>query len=162
MNITTIGIAILAIVLIFLIIRLVIKTFKLVIAITIIIAILGVWFYGSSGLFNKIPGNISELNVENIARSITGCTTNIECAYISDAGDCRMTKGYCNNVLKEDNYKKVSNDEVLEESCNKTSVQIDYTIDCDCKLHKERQGIIQQWLGKKLEEKAGYTYCWKK
>jgi len=162
MSLTSIAIGVLAIALIFLIIRLFMKTFKLVIAITIIIVIIGGWFYGYSGVFSKVSDNIPELGIQKIAMSITGCTTEQECAYITNTGDCRMVTDYCNNVFKEDNYKKVLDDNVLEEDCNRTSIEIDYNIDCDCKLHKEREGIIKQWLGKKLEEKAGYTYCWKK
>lgn len=162
MSLTSIIVLILAIALIFLIIRIFMKTFKLVIAVVVIIIILGVWFYGYSGVFNKVSDNIPELGIQKIAMSITGCTTELDCAYVTNPGDCKMVKDYCNNVFKEDNYKKVLNDEALEEDCNKTSVEIDYNIDCDCKLHKEREGVIKQWLGKKLEEKAGYTYCWKK
>ncbi len=169
MSLTSIAIGILAIALIFLIIRLFMKTFKLVIAITVIIVIIGGWLYGFSGVFNKVSDNIPELGdnipelgLQKIARSITGCTEDIKCSYIINPGDCRMITNYCNNMFNEDNYKKVLNEEVLEEDCNRTSVEIDYNIDCDCKLHKEREGIIKQWLGKKLEEKAGYPYCWKK
>ncbi len=162
MSLTSIIIGVLAIALIFLIIHLFMKTFKLIIAITIIIVIIGGWLYGFSGIFNKVSDNIPELGIQKIARSITGCTTEQDCAYITNPGDCRTVTNYCNNVFKEDNYKKILDDNVLEEDCNRTSIEIDYNIDCDCKLHKEREGIIKQWLGKKLEEKAGYTYCWKK
>lgn len=161
MSLTSIIIGILAIALIFLIIRVFMKTFKLVITITIIIVILGVWLYGFSGFFDKMP-DIPELGIQKIARSITGCTEDLECLYVINPGDCRMVTNYCNNVLNEDNYKKVLNEEVLEENCNMTSIETDDNIDCDCKLHKDREGIIKQWLGRKLEEKAGYTYCWKK
>jgi DNA-directed RNA polymerase beta' subunit len=181
MSLTSIAIGVLAIALIFLIIRLFMKTFKLVMAITIIIVILGGWLYGYSGVFNKVSNNlpevsdnIPELGIQKIANSITGCTTELECAYVTNTGDCRMVKDYCNNVFKEDNYKKVLDDNTLEEDCNRTSIEIDYNIDCDCKLHKEieettEQGIIKKlkekikkWLIKEVEEKAGYTYCWKK
>lgn len=161
MSLTSIIIGILAIALIFLIIRLFMKTFKLIIAIIVIVIILGVWLYGFSGFFDKIP-EIPELGIQKIAQSITGCTTELDCAYITNHGDCRMVKDYCNNVFKEENYKKILNDGVLEESCNKTSVEIDYNINCDCNLHKEREGKIKQWVNNLFEKKAGYTYCWKK
>ncbi|MDP2908083.1 MAG: hypothetical protein Q8O03_09205 [Nanoarchaeota archaeon] len=164
MGLTSIAIGVLAIALIFLIIRLFMKTFKLVMAITVILAIVG-GLYGYSGLFDKVSDAkdiIPELGIQKIARSINGCTTEQDCAYLISSGDCRQVAGYCNNVLEAENYKKVLDDNVLDEECNRTSREIDYTIDCDCKLHKEREGIIKQWLGKKLEEKAGYTYCWKK
>ncbi len=165
MDLTSIIIGVLALALIFLVIRFFMKTFKLMITMTIIIAILGVWLYGYSGVFDKISevkDNIPELGIQKIAVSITGCTTEQDCAYITNPGDCRMATEYCNNILKEDNYEKVLNGEILEEDCNRTSVEISYNIDCECKLHKEREGKIKQWLGKKLEEEAGYTYCWKK
>jgi len=131
----------------------------------IAIVVLGVWAYGFSGFFDKVSDvkeSIPELGVQKIARSITGCTADEECSYVVSAGDCRFAEGYCNNMFKEDNYQKVVGDEVLEEECNRTSVEIDYAIDCECKLHKEREGSIKSWLGSKVEEEVGYTYCWKK
>lgn len=153
------------IVVIFLILRIIMKSIKMIAAVIIILAFLGIWLYGFSGFFDKVSDTkdiIPELGIENIARSITGCTTDIECSYIINPGDCRMAKEYCNNVIKEENYAKMVDEETLKEPCNRTSVEIDYTTDCECKLHKEREGKIQQWLGRKVEEKIGYTYCWKK
>lgn len=165
MNLTSLIIAIAIIVVVFLILHFVMKALKWVAAAVIIIIVLGVWFYGFSGFFDKVSDvkeKIPELGIQKIARSITGCTEDIECAYVMNPGDCRVVEEYCNNVLKEDNYKKMLEGELLEEECNKTSIQLDYEIDCECKLHKEREGKIKQWFSKKIEEKAGYTYCWKK
>jgi len=164
MELTSLIIAISIIIAIFLVIHFVMKAMKWVVAVVVIILVLGLWLYGFSGFFDKVSDvkeKIPELGVQKIARSITGCTEDIECAYVTDPGDCRMVAEYCNNILKEENYLKVQ-EEVLEEECNKTSIQLDYTIDCECKLHKEREGKIKQWIGKKIEEEAGYTYCWKK
>lgn len=165
MELTSLIIAISVIVAIFLVLHFVMKALKWVIAVIVIILVLGLWLYGFSGFFDKISDvkeKIPELGIQKIAGSITGCTEDIECAYVTSPGDCRMAAEYCNNILKEDNYKKVLNEEVLEEECNRTSVQFDYSIDCECKLHKEREGKIKQWISKKIEEEAGYTYCWKK
>lgn len=165
MNLTSLIIAVSIIVVIFLILHFVMKALKWVAAVVIILIVLGVWFYGFSGFFDKVSDvkdKIPELGVQRIARSITGCTEDIECAYVINPGDCRVVADYCNNVLKEDNYKRVVEEKVLEEDCNRTSIEIDYTIDCECKLHKEREGKIKQWISEKIEEEAGYTYCWKK
>lgn len=165
MELTSLIIAISIIVVIFLIMRLVMKAMKWIVAVIIVILVLGVWLYGFSGFFDKVSDvkeKIPELGVQKIARSITGCTEDIDCIYVTESGDCKMVAEYCNNVLKEENYLKVLDEEILEEECNKTSIQLNYTIDCECRLHKEREGKIKQWLGRKLEEKASYTYCWKK
>lgn len=165
MDLTSLAIAIIVIILLFLIIRLVMKTIKIAVGIIIIVAVLGVWLYGFSGFFDKVSDvkeSIPELEIQKIARSITGCTADEECAYIIDTGDCRQVKGYCNNILKDENYKKIVGEEVLEEACNLTSVQTDYNIDCECKLHQEREGKIKQWISKIIEQKVSYTYCWKK
>ncbi|MBL7100969.1 MAG: hypothetical protein ISS23_03390 [Nanoarchaeota archaeon] len=165
MNLTSLIIAIAIIVVIFLIMHFVMKALKIAAALAIIAIVLGVWFYGFSGFFDKVSDvkdQIPELGIQKIARSVTGCTTDQDCAYILSPGDCRTIEGYCNNVIKEENYQKVFEEEVLEENCNRTSIEFDPLIECECKLHKEREGKIKQWLGKKVEEKAGYTYCWKK
>lgn len=165
MGLTSLIIAIAIIVAIFLVMYFVMKVFKKVIVIAVIVIVLGIWFYGFSGFFDKISeakDNIPELEMQKIAMSITGCTADEDCAYITNPGDCRMTAEYCNNIAKEDNYKKMLEEEIIEEECNKTSVQLDPLIKCECKLHKEREGRIKQWFSKKIEQKAGYTFCWKK
>lgn len=165
MGLTSLVIAVAIIVAIFLVMYFVMKVFKIATALAIIVIVLGIWFYGFSGFFDKISevkDNIPELEMQRVARSITGCTADEDCAYIADPGDCRMTKEYCNNIAKEDNYKKMLEEEVIEEKCNETSIQLDPLIWCECKLHKEREGKIEQWLSRKIEQKAGYTYCWKK
>lgn len=165
MNLTSLIITAVVIIIVFLIMKFMFKTLKIILLAGVAILVLGIWFYGFSGFFDKVSDvkeKIPELGVQKIAQSITGCTADIECAYVTEPGDCRMVAEYCNNMLKEDNYKKILEEEVLEEDCNRTSIQLDYTIDCTCKLHKEREGKIKQWFSKKIEEKAGYTYCWKK
>ena len=165
MDLTSLIIAVGIIVVIFLIMHFMMKALKTVAAVVIIVIVLGVWFYGFSGFFDKVSDvkeKIPELGVQKIARSITGCITDQDCAYITNPGDCRMIEEYCNNVVKVENYQKLLEEEILEENCNSTSVEFDPLIECECKLHKEREGKIKQWLGNKIEEKAGYTYCWKK
>jgi len=165
MNLTSLIIAIAIIVVIFLILHFVMKAMKWIAAIAIIVIVFGVWFYGFSGFFDKVSDvkeKIPELEVQRIARSITGCTADEDCAYVINSGDCMMIEEYCNNINKEENYQKMLEEEILEEECNKTSIEIDPLIECECKLHKEREGKIRQWFSKKVEEKAGYTYCWKK
>ena len=168
MNLTSLIIAIAIIVAIFLVLHFVMKAMKWIAAIAIIVIVLGVWFYGFSGFFDKVSDvkeKIPELEVQRIARSITGCTADEDCAYVVSSGDCRMVEEYCNNInkeLKEENYFKVLEEDVLEEECNKTNMEIDSSIVCECRLHKEREGKIKQWVGEKIEEEAGYTYCWKK
>lgn len=150
---------------VFLVMHLVMKSLKTLAMIAIAALVLGIWLYGFSGFFDKVSDvkeKIPELDIQKVARSVTGCTADEECAYVIDSGDCREAAGYCNNVFKEENYKKVLNEEVLEEECNRTSIQLNYTIDCECKLHKEREGRIKQWINKIVEKEAGYTYCWKK
>jgi len=186
MELSSLIIAILVIIVIFLILHFVMKTLKLMVAITIIVIVLGIWFYGFSGTFDKmkdVKNGIPELGIKKIATSITGCTMDQECIYVTDSAGCTIAEGYCANIIKEENYIKADNEteEVIEEEiteeeivegeteeiteqekCNRSNVQFDFKIECECKLHKERDGDIKQWLGDKIEEKAGYTYCWKK
>ncbi|MCG2718168.1 MAG: hypothetical protein L6408_04955 [Nanoarchaeota archaeon] len=161
MDFTGLIIAVVIIAVIFLIMKFVWKTMKIVFLVGIILLVLGVWFYGYSGFFDKID-DIPELKIQQIARSITGCTSDEQCTYIMNSSDCRMVEGYCNNIEKEDNLRILIDEEIVESSCNMTNVVFNETIGCECKLHKEREGFIKQWLGKKIEEEAGYTYCWKK
>ncbi|MBM3200352.1 hypothetical protein FJZ53_05420 [Candidatus Woesearchaeota archaeon] len=165
MNLTSLIIAVIVIVLAFLFLRFVMKALKRAVALIVIIVVLGVWFYGFSGVFDKVSDVkdlMPELGIQKIARSVNGCTTEQDCAYVVNAGDCRQAAGYCNNILEFDNYKKVSGEEILNEECNRTSVELNYTIDCECKLHKQRENKIKQWVNDMFEKKAGYTYCWVK
>lgn len=165
MNLTSLIIAIGIIIVIFLIIHFAMKALKIGMALIIIVLVFGIWFYGFSGFFDKVADvkdKIPELGVQKIARSITGCTTDQDCAYIANNGDCRMVKDYCNNIVKEENYQKIFEEDILEEDCNRTIIEFEPLIECECKFDKEREGKIKQWLGNKIEESVGYTYCWEK
>jgi len=141
------------------------KTLKLIFFVGIAILVLGVWFYGYSGFFDKVSDfkdGIPELGVQKIARSITGCTADEDCLYVLNSSDCRLVENYCNNIAKEDNYQRLLEEEIIEGECNQTAIGFDIAIECECKFHKEREGKLKQWVGEKIEEEAGYTYCWKK
>ena len=165
MDFNSLVIAVGIIIIIFLIIKFFMKTLKIMVFLIIAVLVIGGWFYGFSGFFDKISDikeDIPELKIQKIARSITGCTADEHCVYVSNSSDCVLVEGYCNNIFKEENYQKLLEDEILEEECNKTNIEFDPLIECRCILHKEREGKIKQWLGEKIEKKAGYTYCWKK
>ncbi len=168
MNLTVLIIGIVVVLVIFLILKLILKTVKWFFLVGMAIIILGVWFYGYGEFFDKVSEakedlpDIPELKIQKVARSIRGCAADEDCVYIVNPGDCRMVGDYCNNIKNPENLKKILEEEVLEDPCNKTLIETNETINCECKLHKEQDNKIKQWIGSKIEENVGYTYCWKK
>lgn len=165
MDYTTLIITGAVIVALFLAIKFFMKTFKIIALIAVAAIIFGVWLYGYSGFFDKVSdvkNGLPEIEMPAILKATSGCTSDMDCAYVIESSDCRLSEGHCNNIAKEENYQKIMNGEVTSEACNKTSIVFDPAIECACKLDTEVEGELKSLLMEKIEETVGYRYCQKK
>lgn len=165
MDYTTLIVIGLVVIALFLAIKFFMKTFKIAALVAIIAIVFGIWLYGYSGFFDKVSdvkGSLPEIEMPTVVKATSGCTSDSDCYYVKESGDCRLSEGHCNNIEKEENYQRVVEGEMVSGECNKTNILFDHEIECACKLDTEVEGELKALLMEKIEEKVGYRYCQKK
>jgi len=119
-------IAIAAIIIILIIIKLIFKTIKIIFFVGIIlVALVFVYNYNSS---KPVDDNILTFDIEKDYEqlSLYDCEFENECMYVVNASDCNLVPEECNNMIKSENYI------INGKRCNKEAIIIDLNITCDC------------------------------
>ncbi|MEM4266688.1 MAG: hypothetical protein QW404_01375 [Candidatus Nanoarchaeia archaeon] len=123
-----------ALLLSFIILKLLQKTFKFLAFLVIFVVVFGILYFGYDALLGKVKDAGKEAldlktATEQPQQHSLGCTSDSDCGFVTSIGDCNLVENSCNNIRDSSKFFKPG----TKIKCSIDSVVVSPEVKCTCK-----------------------------